>query len=256
MTTMVYDGSFKGLLTVVFEVFDFKLQDVVITPRHRSATSMYSSPHNTITDEVKAGRVWKGLSQKISAAALSQLYTSFLSEQQGIENTLLQYVQYVFANNRTIENNYAHHAVLTVMQTARKVRREKHRMEAFVRFQLTMDQLYYAICQPDYNVLPLIRKHFKDRFANQRWLIYDATRKYGIYYDFEKVEFVLLSFAAEANNGESIAAILDDNEELYRQLWQQYFSSVNIAARKNTRLHIKHMPKRYWRYLPEKQPFK
>ncbi len=253
---MVYDGSFKGFLTVVFEVFDFKLQDVVITPRYRSATSMYGSPHNTITDEVKAGRVWKGLSQKISAAALSQFYTSFLSEQQGMENTLLQYVQYVFANNKTIEHNYAHHAVLTVMQTAKKVRREKHRMEAFVRFQLTKDQLYYAICQPDYNVLPLIRKHFKDRYADQRWLIYDARRKYGIYYDLEKVEPVLLSFSGEANNGENIAAIYDENEELYRQLWQQYFSSVNIAARKNTILHIQHMPRRYWRYLPEKQPFK
>ncbi|MEJ7827270.1 MAG: TIGR03915 family putative DNA repair protein [Segetibacter sp.] len=256
MITVVYDGSFKGLLTAIFEVFDFKLQDVVIAPQHESASSMFGPPRNTITDEVKAGRVWKGLLQKISAAALSQLYYTFLSEQKGIENSLLQYVQYVFANNQTIEQNFAHPAVLTVIQTSKKVRREKHRMEAFVRFQLTKDQLYYAICQPDYNVLPLIGKHFKDRYANQRWLIYDSRRKYGIYYDLENVESVLLSFSGEANNGENIAAIFDDSEELYQQLWQQYFTSVNIAARKNTKLHIQHMPKRYWRYLPEKQPFK
>jgi probable DNA metabolism protein len=43
--------------------------------------------------------------------------------------------------------------VLTVQQTSRKVHREKHRMEAFVRFQLTKDQLYFAIVQPDFNVL-------------------------------------------------------------------------------------------------------
>jgi probable DNA metabolism protein len=129
-------------------------------------------------------------------------------------------------------------------------------MEAFVRFQLTKDQLYYAICQPDYNVLPLIRKHFKDRYADQRWLIYDSRREYGIYYDLEKVDSVLISFVEEANDGENVAAILEENEELYQQLWQQYFTSVNIAARKNTKLHIQHMPKRYWRYLPEKQSFK
>ena len=49
-------------------------------------------------------------------------------------------------------------------------------MEAFVRFQCTKDQLYYAIIQPDYNVLPLISKHFEKRYADQRWLIYDIRR--------------------------------------------------------------------------------
>ena len=59
-------------------------------------------------------------------------------------------------------------------------------MEAFVRFQLTKDGLYYCIIQPDYNVLPLISNHFEKRYADQRWLIYDSRRKYGIYYDLKK----------------------------------------------------------------------
>jgi probable DNA metabolism protein len=45
----------------------------------------------------------------------------------------------------------------------------------------------------------------------------------------------------------------DEKEELYQHLWQQYFSTLNIAARKNLKLHIQHMPKRYWRYLVEKK---
>jgi probable DNA metabolism protein len=53
---------------------------------------------------------------------------------------------------------------------------------------------------------------------------------------------------------ETILKLLpDEKEELYQRLWQQYFTSVNIAARKNTKLHIQHMPKRYWKFLPEKQ---
>lgn len=255
MTTMVYDGTFEGLLTVVFEVFEYKLMHIVITSKERYTSSMFGTFRTTITNEEKAQRVWKGLTQKISAGALAQLYKSFLSEERGMENTLLEYMQYVFASNRTIEYNYAHPAVLKVMQTAKKVDREKHRMEAFVRFQLTLDQLYYAICQPDYNVLPLIEKHFKDRYANQRWLIYDQKRKFGIYYDLQKVETVKISFADEANQGKNIAAIFDANEDLYQKLWQQYFNSVNIAARKNMKLHIQHMPKRYWKYLPEKRVF-
>ena len=126
-------------------------------------------------------------------------------------------------------------------------------MEAFVRFQLTKDGLYYCLIQPDYNVLPLISNHFEKRYADQRWLIYDSHRKYGIYYDLEKVETVFLNFEVNSSDKKAIAEISDEKEELYQRLWQQYFSSVNIVARKNMRLHIQHMPKRYWRYLIEKK---
>jgi probable DNA metabolism protein len=125
-------------------------------------------------------------------------------------------------------------------------------MEAFVRFQQTADNLYYAIIEPDYDVLPLLTKHFQDRYADQRWLIWDNKRRYGIYYDLQTVAVVTVSFEAETNNGKDISIVYDAKEELYQQLWQQYFKSVNIPARKNTRLHLQHMPMRYWKYLPEK----
>lgn len=32
-----------------------------------------------------------------------------------------------------------------------------------------------------------------------------------------------------------------------------HFKSTNITERKNTKLHVQHIPKRYWRYLTEKQ---
>jgi probable DNA metabolism protein len=100
-------------------------------------------------------------------------------------------------------------------------------------------------------VLPLLIAHFKNRYADQRWLIYDGKRKYGIYYDLHTVETIELSFNEDVKHG-NIQIIYDEQEPLYQSLWQQYFGSVNIKARKNTKLHIQHMPKRYWKYLPEK----
>lgn len=256
MQTVIYDGSFEGWLTAVFEVYEYKFSQVHITTKERYQANVFTDPHESFYDKQKAERVWKGLSAKISATALSQIYKAFLSEEKGMENVLLQYVQYAFGQKQTIESDFSNTAVLTVAQTARKVYREKHRMEAFVRFQLTGDGLFYAVCQPDFNVLPLIEKHFKDRYADQRWLIYDSSRKYGIYYNLFSVETIQLSFNENTANGKNIEMILDEQELLYQQLWQQYFNSVNIKARKNTKLHIQHMPKRYWKYLPEKQPMK
>ena len=254
MQTLLYDGTFEGFLTTVFEVYEHKYAAVQIATSQKAQPNVFGETLLINTDEVKAARVYNGLKNKLSAAALSQLYKAFLSELPGIEDTLLYYVQYVFSSKHSVEHDFSNTHVLTVKQTAKKTDREKHRMEAFIRFQLTKDGLYYAICQPDYNVLPLIQKHFKERYADQRWLIYDSTRKYGIYYDLHTVETVQLTFNEETENGKNISAIFDENEELYQHLWQQYFKSVNIVARKNTRLHLQHMPKRYWKYLTEKRP--
>jgi probable DNA metabolism protein len=215
---------------------------------------LFAEPHTVNPDPAHSDRVWKGLQKKLTKEAQEQLHRTFLSEIDGIENTLLQYIQYAFASEAMMEEDYSHAAVLTVVQTAKKVWREKHRMEAFVRFQRTADGLYYAIIDPDYNVLPLIARHFETRYADQRWMIYDIRRKYGMYYDLNTTETVQIRFSEEAVNGKDVSSVYDDTESIYQELWKQYFKSVNIAARKNTKLHIQHMPRRYWKFLPEKSP--
>ncbi|MBE7172303.1 MAG: TIGR03915 family putative DNA repair protein [Williamsia sp.] len=254
MQAVVYDGSFKGWLTAVFDVYEHRFKSVQVYKEENGEQSMFGHVHHTGTEEAKAGRVWKGLQQKLSNRALQELYYAWLSELKGIETHMLLFVQYAFGSKASIENDYSHPSVLLISQVAKKVHREKHRMEAFVRFQLTTDQLYYAIIEPDFNVLPLISDHFEQRYADQRWMIYDARRRYGIYYDLEKVEMIEVSFQQDSLSGKDISAVYDEQETLYQHLWQSYFKSVNIASRKNTRLHIQHMPRRYWKYLPEKKP--
>lgn len=250
MQMVIYDGSFEGLLSAVFDIYTYRFTDVEIL-QHGGQKNLFGAVHDVTTDMQKARRVWKGLQQKLSETACLRLYQTWLSEIAGIDNTLLQYMQYAFSSAVPVEEDFSHPAVLTITATAKKVHREKHRMEAFVRFQLTQDQLYYAIVEPDFNVLPLIRPHFQRRFADQRWLIFDARRHYGLHYDLTAVSVVNIAFN-DSRNGKDITAMYDAHETLYQHLWQRYFGSVNIAARKNTRLHIRHMPKRYWKYLPEK----
>lgn len=254
MQTVLYDGSWPGLLTAIFEVYEYKFKDVQLSVNSDSG-SLFAEAHQVHTSTEKAARVLKTLQGILTMKRYHILFRAFLSEEKGIENIILGFVQYIIATGKTAENDFSNRFVLHLHNTTKKVDREKHRMEAFVRFQCTKDELYYATIQPDFNVLPLIVKHFKNRYADQKWLIYDTRRKYGMYYDLEKVEEITMSFSEEANNATLKTTIFDTDETLYQTLWQQYFSSVNIAARKNTKLHIQHMPKRYWKYLIEKQVY-
>ena len=252
--TVLYDGSFPGFFAAVFEIYEYKIAEPDIQTEGSANISLFSTPHISIPDKAKALRVMKALQDKITVAAFGNFYRAYLSELPGIENVLFRYIKYVISSKDSVEKNFANPDVLMIQQTAHKTDREKHRMKAFIRFQKTKDELYYAIVQPDFNVLPLISSHFEKRYADQRWLIYDTRRKFGLYYDLKNVEEVSIAFNDELQSPCALSTIYDEKEDIYQSLWRAYFDSVNIKARKNTKLHIQHMPKRYWRYLVEKQP--
>jgi probable DNA metabolism protein len=129
-------------------------------------------------------------------------------------------------------------------------------MLQFVRFKKAADGTYFAAVEPEKNVLPLITGHFKDRFADQCWLIYDIKRAYGYYYDLKEVRNVV--FGEDSREGHLVTGILDESlmdkdEKLFQQLWKTYFKAICIKERLNPRKHRQDMPVRYWKYLTEKQ---
>lgn len=253
MTTVLYDGTYEGWLTAVFDIYAYKLPDVVFARQEAPSASLFGAMHSVITDENKAKRVLIGLQKRLSAEGLKQLVWTYLSDSHQVEEVMWHFARYVFESPQNIEEDFSHRAVREVKKAAKRVKREVHRMQAFVRFKLTQDQLYYAIIEPECDVLPLICHHFESRYADQRWLIYDARRKYGIYYDLQHVNTVKIDFHHGRASSRVIQEITDEREEFYQELWRRYFKSATIEARKNLRLHLQHMPKRYWKHLTEKR---
>ena len=249
MEIYVFDGSLDGLLTTVFEFYERKPKAIQLVSQHHFEPVLIDEVFEVTSDEIKAKRVWEGLKKKIGSEWLLRFYKAYLSEDAKTFQQLFDFACYIFDNPKGAEKNFGHPAVLAVTQMERSVSRERHRMKAFIRFQETIDGIFYAPIEPDFNVLPLISYFFKNRYADQRWIIYDLKRKYGLYYDLNKVEEIVLE---ETPAIKSASDLLSGKEELYGLLWKDYFKSTNIKARKNMKLHIRHVPKRYWKYLTEK----
>ncbi|WP_299666411.1 TIGR03915 family putative DNA repair protein [uncultured Polaribacter sp.] len=251
---LIYDGSFEGFLTCIFHIFEYNLKDVSIQNEFLIQNGLFSENETIITDKEKSDRVWQGLKGKVAAISATKMYYAFLSEQLGIENILLDYLQYIFSTKKKVDTDFTHASVLKTSQIAKNVSREKHRMEAFVRFKLTKDEIYFANIAPDFNVLPLISKHFKSRYADQKWVIYDIKRNYGLHYDLNSLEIIQMDFPKNFDFSKTDDNFFSEKEFEFQKLWQDYFKSTNITERKNMKLHIRHVPKRYWKYLSEKQP--
>jgi len=255
MELYVFDGTLEGLLTSIFYSYERKAEQVKLVSRENYLPDVFQTSVDVTSDETKANRVWKGLRQKLNGEWMKRVYKSFLSEQAATFQDLFDFARYIIDNPPGSEENFGNKYVLAISQMDRKVHREKHRTEAFIRFQQTADGIFYAHIDPDFNVLPLISDHFRKRYADQKWIIFDLKRKYGLFYDLDKVEEITFDFTTEMSSNLNTLPqqVLDPKEELYSLLWKDYFRSTNIPARKNMKLHIRHVPKRYWKYLSEKQ---
>lgn len=250
--TLIYDGSFNGFLTAVFNGFEQKLPYADIQRQGQLQRGLFADTETIFTNLEKAQRVWNGIRNK-SNTAIKNIYFAYLSEQHRIEPKLYQYIRLLMESKSNRASDFSEDAVLKISQLAHKVGREKHRMEAFVRFQLTKDEVYFSVVEPDYDVLPLISKHFRNRYADQQWIIYDLKRNYGLYYDLNGVEIISLDLKDNYANSIQKSSVFTDTEHEYQDLWQNYFQSTTIKSRINPKLHTQHVPKRYWKYLSEKK---
>lgn len=251
MTTLLYDGSFDGLFTAIFEVFEYRYQDVEIVNRERfHQENIFAEIHEVITQTDKSERVLNKLEQNLGKKGIYQLLKVFLSEDPELENVILSAVKQSVKNpEENILENFADTDIMKISKICKSVDRESHRMTAFVRFEKMQDDVFFSKIDPDFNVLPLIRKHFKDRYQDQKWMIYDLKRNYGILYDLENCEFF---YPDEKLDMSKYQDQFHNDEKNYQTLWQRYFTKTNIVERKNLKLHIQHVPRRYWKYLTEK----
>lgn len=251
MTTLLYDGSFDGLLTAVFEVFEYRYNDVEIRNRERfQQENMFAEIHEVVTRNEKSDRVLKKLEISIGKSGIKQLLMVFLSELPESEDLIFSAIkQSIKSPENNVLQNFANDDILQISKICKSVSRERHRMTAFVRFEKMKDDIYFAKIDPDFDVLPLIRKHFKDRYADQKWIIYDLKRNYGLFYDLNDCE---LLYPDSSFNLNQYQQKFHEEEINYQELWKSYFTKTNIKERKNIKLHVQHVPKRYWKYLTEK----
>jgi DNA polymerase len=125
---------------------------------------------------------------------------------------------------------------------ARAIHHDCHKMHAFVRFREVAGEegqpRYVAWFEPQHLILRRVAAFFVDRFASMHWTI--VTPDGAVQWDRHSLRFLDEVDAPELPGH-------DDKEEL----WRAYYASIFNPARVNRRATAQHMPKRYWRNLPE-----
>ena len=132
--------------------------------------------------------------------------------------------------------------VRRLAELARAVRRDIHKMRAFVRFNPVRDadgaERYVAWFEPEHHIVEDNAKFFIERFHNMRWSI--LTPELSLHWDGETLQ--------TGPGGEKPAEGKDDP---FEELWLRYYSSIFNPARLKVKAMTKEMPKKYWHNMPE-----
>ncbi|MGD8210746.1 MAG: putative DNA modification/repair radical SAM protein, partial [Desulfobacterales bacterium] len=245
----VIDGTFEGLLTAIFEAYARKSPPDAIEAAVSDQLGLFERRIPIATDFAKSDRVWKGLKKHLGSKRRQRLVEAYLSGCTGVATMIFKCVWDTIPDVTKHMTRPNLTSFIQIENLSQKVRREAHRMKGFIRFQQTGKDHYFALIAPKYDVLSLIRRHFESRFADQKWIIYDRLRNYGLCYDLRQVRELRLESA-------DLKAFCDEDhpsEQFCQTLWKRYYDAVNIRHRNNPRLHVSQLPRRFWQYLPEKQ---
>lgn len=242
----VYDGTWDCFLTAIHHYYYDKQEVGNIESALSYRPNMIDEYRNIETEIFKARTVENAISSKISCESLDNVLHCFYSEIEGREMWILKYIKLGFKIGKKIDFMLGDQTVLDVLQPARKVFGECHRMLGLIRFELLEGNIYYAKMQPDHNIITFISPHFKGRFADQNWIIHDTKRNLASLYNTKQM---MISYMDLSNIPD-----LHSDELKFQKLWKNYYKHIAIKSRINPKLQKQLMPKRYWKNLTEKQP--
>ena len=229
-----YDGSFDGLLCCIYESYTQKQLPAAFFRTGELEPCLYEVRAVT-TDAAHARRVYEGFRRFSPEVGpfLRRAYWTCLPEK---ELAIYRFAAKLYREGKPLLQRLSDETYHPLLRAVRQLNGELEQYRGFVRFS-DIGGVLAAEIEPKNRVLPLLRGHFCQRYANEQFFIYDRTHRELLLYANGRSRITQI---------ENFQPVLPGEDELYfRSLWKQFFQSVAIRERENPRCQNTFMPKRY-----------
>jgi probable DNA metabolism protein len=238
---LLYDGSFEGFLSLIYEVYYKKLRPKKIYK---------ILPNEMIFEEIKIietkeenyQKVLEAIKAKFSKAQVQKILNIFMCDSKDFEMALLEYIILGFKEPKQL-NNINNSCVFYLNSLEKELFKNVHKTYAFIRFEELEDGCLYGKIQCRFNVVYFLAKHFLKRFNNQNFIIHDINRKLAFIKIDENYSIQEVSFFEQPNHSQ--------NEDKFQKLWKSFFTGVTIKERINLKLQQKLVPLIYRTFMNE-----
>ncbi len=239
--TAVYDGTYEGFLTLVYESYYKKLKINKIQ-KDKTNALLFEDIHEIITDEEKAKKVLNALKEKFTLKNFNTITNTFLCDTKEFEIHLFEFIILGFKNQSNLKD-INHKSVFFLQELEKELFRVVHRMYGFLRFEELEDKTLYAKIDTKYNILYFLGKHFTQRLSSCDFIIHDVKREYAFVKHKSEISIKHVASFEEPT--------FSDDEDKFKALWKTFFQSVSIKERKNKKLQLNFVPLIYRTHMSE-----
>lgn len=238
---LVYDKSFEGFLTLVYEVYYQKIE-VSEIKKSMPKSLFLDDIKEIITDETKALKVYEAMENKFYDDSFKLINNIFMCDKEEFELDLLAFIVLGF-KNKNEQKNINNPCVFKLENLQKELFRNYHKMSGFLRFKELDDNTLYAKIENRFNLVALLGKHFIKRLNNQNFIIHDINREIALIKNEKNISInQILEFDEP---------VYSKDEEKFDKLWNQFFKSVSIKSRENLKLQQNQVPLIYRKYMTE-----
>ncbi len=236
----LYDSTYTGLMTSLYIHYKYKKSTGILSKKLYQKSLMVD--YKIVKSNVEFSSKMENIIEKrISKKALKFIYYTFLSTEPKKEKYIIKFIDLGFKKGN-ITQLYSHEDTFPIQKIFDKVSKEKHRFLGILRFK-DLNGILFSEISPDNDVVELIMPHFVDRFKSENFIIFDDKRlKAGIHN--QKQWYI-------TNIDEKLYSKFSDVEEVYEEMWKEYFQAIAIADRKNTKVQFQFLPLRYRKNITE-----
>jgi probable DNA metabolism protein len=238
----IYDGTFEGFLSAVFDAYTLKSEPSDIVSSSGEVQTSFEETHIVETTGEKADRLIAGM-EKIGFCG--EVMYAFLADMPEKEMVIYQYIVMGFNMKEKIFCNLGDGTVRKVKDLCGQTGTEKQKTKGFLRFSIVEGNIHCAEISPKNNVLMLIMPHFCRRMRTMPFLIHDLTyRQVGV---FDTRKWVICS------SDDITIPQLRSDEKNVRYAWKLFYDTVAIEGRLNLKRRKQMIPERYRRHMTELQ---
>lgn len=240
MTTFIIENSYYGILSAVFYSYLNKIRPQnVVSKTHQ--TGFLERYIEIPLNEEHANRVDNKLREILSPLNYKYLTNSMRSNNEDKHFIIFKYALKIIDSKKDVTNNFACEDIFIYNRLISPIFLEVHRFLGFIRFQKTTDGIYYSAFKPDNDIAELILPHFIKRFKSMPFILHDLNHDVIIGYNDGKYKVV-----------KEKLPMLEVKSDDVSKLFKKYYQTIYIPERKNLKQMLNYMPKRYHKYMPEK----
>lgn len=264
----VFDGSLEGLLSAIFVAYREGNENCDIVKAENLQPRLGQRIVEVDIDEAIALRVQRGIHLRCGPVVFEAVKGSSLSDEPETATIIYRFLRYALSLNKPHDCSLCHkkmkcgglctrdskHSALTdishpavspFIAINRRVYNEREKIMQFLRFEHLEGDLWFARCNPNASVIPLIMDWFAGRFNTQAFVIYDEAHHIAGVYEGHSWYLVKTDHVEVPAH--------EKDEGLYQQAWKRFYQTIAVESRYNPELRRSFMPKRLWRNITEMQ---